>query len=381
MNILVFSWRDSKHPLAGGAEQVVFEHMKGWTEAGHKVVHFSSQFEGANANEIVDNVLFVRRGLQLLGVQLAGFFWYIFGNHPKFDLVVDEFHGIPFFTPFFVRKPKLAILQEIAKEVWLQNHLPKPFNWIIGIIGYLFEPFIFLFYKNVPFMVGSNSAKEDLIKMGIKKRLIIIIPHGVLIKYPKPMSPKEKIKTICFLGALAKDKGIEDAIRSFGVLNKKGDFNFWIIGKGGKEYVDSLLEMCKVLGVENKVKFWGGRDKVNDLKKFELLKRAHIMINPSTREGWGLVNIEANAMGTPVVAYNSPGLVDSVKNGVTGIICKYNSPDEMAKEVEFLLDNEKKYKSIQNGALRWADSFSWKVSVRRSLMLIDNILADRVISV
>jgi len=46
MNILVFSWRDPKHPLAGGAEQVMHEHMKGWVGAGHKVTLFTSHFSG-----------------------------------------------------------------------------------------------------------------------------------------------------------------------------------------------------------------------------------------------------------------------------------------------------------------------------------------------
>ena len=45
MRILVFSWRDPKHPLAGGAEQVMHEHMKGWIEAGHKVTLFSSKLD------------------------------------------------------------------------------------------------------------------------------------------------------------------------------------------------------------------------------------------------------------------------------------------------------------------------------------------------
>src|SRR5258708_30926270 len=56
---------------------------------------------------------------------------------------------------------------------------------------------------------------------------------------------------------------------------------------------------------------------VTQQKKFELLARAHILINPSLLEGWGLVNIEANAIETPVVAYNSPWLLDSVNDGVS----------------------------------------------------------------
>ena len=48
------------------------------------------------------------------------------------------------------------------------------------------------------------------------------------------------------------------------------------------------------------------------------MSRAHVLLVPGVREGWGLVVTEANAMGTPAMAYDVPGLQDSVINGVTG---------------------------------------------------------------
>src|SRR5258708_23633911 len=104
-----------------------------------------------------------------------------------------------------------------------------------------------------------------------------------------------------------------------------------------------------------------------------MLERAHVMINPSNREGWGLVNIEANAMGTPVVAYNSPGLVDSVNDGVSGMICKENSPEDLANNVYRILGDEKSYKKLQNGAINWSYKFDWNVSKKLSLALIERL--------
>ena len=379
MRILVFSWRDLKHPMAGGAEQVMHEHSIGWTNAGHEVTLFSSHFKGAPRKETLDGVRIIRRGYQILGVHIAGFFWYLFGKHPQFDLVVDQFHGIPFFTPFYVRVSKLAVLQEVAKEVWLMNHLPKPFNWIVGWIGYLGEPLIFLFYKKVAFMVGSDSAKEDLVDFGIPRKNITVVPHGVKFKKPKPLPAKEKEKTVIFLGALARDKGVEDAIHMFSILNRKDDpsaspgqgFQFWVVGKASRSYMEYLQKMSSDLGLRNKVKFWGF---VSQKKKFELLARAYVMINPSVREGWGLVNIEANTMGTPVVAYKSPGLVDSVKDGQSGVLCKKNTPEELAKNVFELLNNEQKYQKLQKGTVSWSKNFSWGRSRKQSLSLIEKMV-------
>lgn len=367
MNILVFSWRDPKHPLAGGAEQVMHEHMKGWVEADNSVTLFTSYFQGAPREEVLDGVYIKRRGIQLLGVHLLGFLWYLFSPHPKFDLIVDQFHGIPFFTPLFVRTRKLAVIQEVAKEVWLRNGLPKPLNLIIGGIGYILEPFIFLFYRNIPFMTGSDSAKKDLMQFGIPEKNINIIPHGVILSLPKILPVKEKITTIIYLGALTKDKGIEDALYALSLV-KTGVL--WVVGIGSKEYNLRLNALVRKFKLEKKVKFFGF---VDQIEKFELLAKAHLLINPSIREGWGLVNIEANSVGTPVVAYRSAGLVDSVKDGYSGVLCEENTPKGMAKEVDNLLNDSPRYDKLTKTCMQWSKNFTWEKSKKKSLELLESL--------
>lgn len=367
MNILVFSWRDPKHPLAGGAEQVMHEHMRGWLAAGHKVTLFASRFPGSSSIEIIDNVCIIRGGFQYLGVQISGFIYYLKHKY-EYDLVVDQFHGLPFFTPLYVSKPKVAVIQETAQRVWFLNPLPWPINTIVGLVGYALEPFIFLFYRNVTFITGSESAKEDVVKFGIPKENVTVILHGVIIEKSKHLIKKEKIKTVVFLGILSKDKGIEDAIRCFALLRESGEYQFWIVGKPENDkYAWVLSRLVKQLGLEKNVTFWGF---VSQKKKFELLARAHVLVNPSVHEGWGLVNIEANAVGTPVVAYASRGLIDSVKDGVSGKLCSPCVPEVLAYTTRKVL-NTQVYKRYQQGALQWSDKFSWDQSRKLSIQLIE----------
>ena len=68
---------------------------------------------------------------------------------------------------------------------------------------------------------------------------------------------------------------------------------------------------------------------IKDEVKYDLLRKAHLLLVPSVREGWGLVVTEANAMGTPVIAYDSPGLRDSVVDQKTGILVKDKSPQNL----------------------------------------------------
>lgn len=373
MNILVFSWRDPKHPLAGGAEQVMHEHMRGWVKAEHKVTLFSSETRDLKKEEEIDGVKIIRSGFQYLGVQLAGFFYYL-KNKDKFDFIVDQFHGVPFFTPIYSRKPKIAVIQEPAREVWLKNHLPFPANLIVGILGFLSEPVFFLFYKKVPFMTGSDSAKKDLSRYGIPQKQIYIVPHGVILPTLKPKIDLDNKKsgTISFLGVLSKDKGIEDAIKCFLLLKDANDFCFWVIGRGDdKFYERKIKSLAKPLG--KRIKFWGY---VSESKKFKLLTKSFLLVNPSVHEGWGLVNIEANSVGTPVVAYNSAGLIDSVKDGVSGVICKKN-PDSMANTILSIAKNRRKYKKLVRGAVNWSENFDWDKSRQISLKLINDVYLGR----
>lgn len=369
MNILILSWRGPGHPNAGGAEIATHEHAKGWVKAGHQVTLFTSSFPKSKKEEIVDGVEIKRAGNQFFGVHLQAIKWYLFTKHPKFDLVVDQFHGIPFFTPIYVRAKKFAFIHEVAKEVWRFNQWPVPFNFLIAGFGNIFEPLIFKLYRKIHFMTVSDSTKNDLTVWGIPKQNITIVHNGIIV--PKVILKKESKNTVVFLGALTKDKGIETAIICVDYLQKKfdKDIQFWIIGRGDQKYLEFLKSKADSLGVKN-IKFCGF---VDEGKKFELLAKAHILINPSIREGWSLVVIEAAAMGTPTVGFNVAGLRDSIIDGKTGVLSNEQTAEALANKIVELLKDEIKLKQLSKNAIFWSKNFSWKKSTKFSLKLIEKI--------
>lgn len=372
MNILIFSWRGPGHPHAGGAEKSTHEHAKGWVKAGHSVTLFTSGYSGCMAEEIIDGVKIKRNGFQILEVHLKGLFWYVMEKHEEFDLVVDQFHGIPFFTPLFVRVRKLAFIHEVTKEVWRLNPLPRPINLIPAILGTIFEPFIFkLIYRNIPFMTGSASTKNELINWGISKQNITVIHHGLEKSPFKKIPTKGNKKTLIFLGALAKDKGIEEALKVFAKINSsERGFEFWVAGKGEENYTKFLKSKSQELGLKENIKFWGY---VSEYEKYRLLAKAHLLINTSYREGWGLVVVEAASVGTPTVAYDVSGLRDSIIDGKTGVLSNMD-PMELSTKVLELMKDYDRYETLRKNAVNWAKRFSWKKSSHLSLKLIDNLV-------
>ncbi len=321
---------------------------------------------------MVDGVNIIRHGRQTFGVQWEAFKWYLFGKHTKFDLVIDQFHGIPFFTPLYVREKKLAFIHEVTKEVWKFNPWPKPFNLIPYTVGTLFEPLVFkILYNNIPFMTVSNSTKKDLEDWGIDGKNIFIVHNGVSDKLLKGTKGKEKKITITYLGAITKDKGIEDALKVFHLLKlKNNDFQFWVIGKSDAGYLSYLYKQIKKLGIEDNIKFWGY---VSEDKKNNLLARSHLLINPSVREGWGLVVIEAARIGIPSVGYDVAGLRDSIIDEESGILTKKNTPEEMAENVLKLVRDQPRYILMCHYAKKWSNKFSWDNSIEQSLSLLRKV--------
>ena len=372
MNILILSWRGPGHPNAGGAEQVAHEHAKAWIKAGHNITLFTSYYFGAKENEVLDGVEIIRKGGQIFSVHLSAFIWYLLGKHKKFDIVIDHFHGIPFFTPLYVRTGTLAVIHEVAKEVWKLNPWKKPFNIIPSFLGTTFEPAVFkLLYKNIPFLTVSESTRDDLVAWGIPKKNITVIHNGVNIIYPNKIVPKDFQKIATYLGAISEDKGIFDAIKTFAEINRKDeDWTYWIIGKGTPEYLGKTKELITNLGIESKVKYWGF---VSDRKKFELLSKSFLLVNPSVREGWCLVNIESSAVGTPVIGYDVAGMKDSVKNNQTGILVTKGDYKALADTSLKLMMQKTKYSELSKKAVKYANKFNWEKAGKESVDLIESL--------
>ena len=123
----------------------------------------------------------------------------------------------------------------------------------------------------------------------------------------------------------------------------------WVIGDG---YMLKKLRNSKI----EDIIFYGH---VSNELKYQMLSKAHLVLAPAVREGWGLVVTESNAMGTPVIAYNVPGLRDSVKHGETGILVKDNSPESLAHAALSLLNDPILLRKYSVNALEFSRQFNW----------------------
>jgi glycosyltransferase involved in cell wall biosynthesis len=385
VKILIINWRSIKDPLEGGAERATFEFSKRWIQK-HKaeVVWLSPTYDYKIKSETIDGIKFEYIGLPLnrnvfwlLIVFPLFYFLVIYKYLTKFkgkvDIVIDQVHGIPYLTPLYVKEKIAVYIHEVAGEIWgIMYPLP------IRILGQTIEKLIFNIYKifKIHFIANSNSTYTDLVeKVGISNELIQIAPYGVTAPHTnfENLPHKEKDLTVVYLNRIVKMKGIERGLKVFAITVREfPNAKMWVIGKGENEFIEQLTNQVKDLGIEKNVEFIGFKD---GHEKYNLLGRAHVLMNPSYLEGFGLVNIEANRMGTPAVVFNVRGCRDSVQNGINGLLAENDDLEAMAENIKKL------YTSLDLRKTSWeySNQFDWDIQAEifyRKLEEIKNEKTD-----
>lgn len=299
MRILVFNWRDTRHPAAGGAEVYTEELTQAWAAAGHDVTLFCAAVAGAPADERASGVRIVRRGTKYSVYRAGRRFWQAEGGGRRYDLVIDEVNTRPFSCPTFVNDtPVVALIYQVAREVWFRE-MPFP----LALLGrFVLEPWWLRAYRSVPTITISESSRDSLRSYGLQH--VEVLPVGVRIPEPVPSSAKEPDPTCLFVGRLAANKRPDHAVRAFRLVKDHvPNARLWVVGEG------PMLHSLQRQAAPN-VTFFG---RVDEATKFELMRRAHVLMVTSVREGWGMVVSEAAAVGTTSVGYDVPGLRDSVR--------------------------------------------------------------------
>jgi glycosyltransferase involved in cell wall biosynthesis/O-antigen/teichoic acid export membrane protein len=353
--ILILNWRDLKHPRAGGAEvytQSVAEH---WARQGHAVTLLAAHVENQPEQEIVNGVTILRRGGRLGVYRKARTFWKKEGRH-VFDLVVDGVNTRPFLTPRFVRRvPVVALIHQVCREIW---HYEAPFP--VSVIGrYWLEPRWLRTYTNVPVVTVSDSSRASLEEYGLRR--VTVVPEGWTTHRRDSSWRREASPTLVFVGRLSRNKRPEDCIEAFRQIRARlPESKLWVIGSGPME--DELRA-----GAPEGVTFFG---RVDEEEKLERLARAHLLLVPSVREGWGLVVSEAAQVGTMAIGYDVPGLRDSI-TASAGVLCA-PSPSALAESAIRLLPEltDGQYPKVElGGVLPWKDVAQRLLDVARDAEL------------
>lgn len=364
MRILIFNSRDKDNPNAGGAEIFTHEVAKRWVEAKNDVTLISSKFEDCAEEENVEGVS-VRRVASFPWVFRKARRYYEKHLKGKFDILIDEYTLRPFFVPKFAEEPTVFLVHELAREKWFYE---TPFP--LSFVGYHFlEPRWLEAYVDVPTITVSESTREDLTQIGYRE--VHVVPEGIGFRPVEKIPVKELQPTVLFVGLLKKANLADHALEAFRMVKEEWPTaKLWVVGRGAQ--LEKLKELARSLNVI----FFGY---VSERKKLELMSRAHLIIVPGVREGWGLVVTEANASGTPAIGYRIPGLRDSIRHGITGLLTNAD-PYSLAGAVIRFFHDEGLRQELTRNALEWSRRFSWDTTAEVFMDILETIIGGRSIA-
>jgi glycosyltransferase involved in cell wall biosynthesis len=302
MNIAWFSWKDVRHPLAGGAERLGHEWRRHLVGDGHRVRHITARYVGSAAQDVIDGVETIRCGRNAVTHYPAAMAYQV--QHAAWpQTIVEEVNTVPYFSRLVDGRASTVLLYfQLAREIWL-HQMRQP----LGAIGYAAESVYTRLqaYGNPSVITISEDSKRDLAAFGFPSNRIQIVRVAIdnipLRSYNA--SRKESVFTVLFHGSLRAMKRPLDALTAFHHAVAAGlAARLWIAGGGDDT---PLREYVSRHALEARVVFHG---RTSEAQKLDLMQRASVLAVTSVKEGWGLVVTEANSMGTPAVVYNVDGL-------------------------------------------------------------------------
>ncbi len=319
---------DSIYPyIKGGAQKRYYEIGKRLAKDGYDVHLYGMklwkgsdviEYEGMKLHGICKplnlyNSLYTERGKRSIWQAIY------FGLHClkllKEDFDVMDCCGFPYFSLFsckLVTLIKRKKLYSTWHEVWGLSYW-KEYIGLAGYFGYLTEK-ISVHLPNEIIAVSKLTADRIKKELGYKGK-ITIVPNGIDNKFIETIKPSKHKSDIIYAGRLMDFKNIDILIKSIYLLRKKNAMIRCLIVGDGPEKV-KLQKLSHELKLDKNIEFIEFLPRQEDL--YSLMKSSKVFVLPSTREGFGITVIEANACGIPVIT------VKHKDNAATDLIDEFN---------------------------------------------------------
>jgi glycosyltransferase involved in cell wall biosynthesis len=352
-HVLVLNERDLDNPRAGGAEIHLFEIFGRLAAAGDRVTMLCAGFPGAAPEATIAGV-HVRR----LGQNRYRYYTHVvqacraYVARERPDVLVEALNKLPFLSPLYTRLPLVAVVHHLFGTTAFQQ-VPAPVAAVVVGAEWLVPRL----YRRAAFIAISDSSRDDMVARGIPAAAIRVVLCGVdHARYRPDPGARDTRPLVVFVGRLERYKRLDVLLEALAEV-RRGGLDVHAVVAGAGDALDAVRAQVRALGLDASVQVPGF---VDEAEKVRLLQAAHVAVQPSEKEGWGLTVIEANACGTPCVAAAVPGLRDSVRDGETGILVPPRDPRALAAALDRVLRDGALRARLAGGALAWAARFRWE---------------------
>jgi phosphatidylinositol alpha-1,6-mannosyltransferase len=217
----------------------------------------------------------------------------------------------------------------------------------------------------------TETAIHDLMGQ-VPPEKVMLVSNGVAANFFTPGPKRADLLAQygldgCFVFVsvcrLLEKKGVDNALRAFATLTgpEAARSRFLVVGSGPHQPV--LVGLAQQLGVADRVAFTG---LVSEHDLIDFYRLGDVFVMPNRRlpngdtEGFGLVFLEANGCGLPVIAGRDGGSTDAVQDGVNGLVVDGNSVQEIADAMQRLRDDAPLRAQLRRNGLACAAEAGWE---------------------
>lgn len=277
-------------------------------------------------------------------------------------------------------KPDLVITYSIKPNVYgglMCSKLKIPFYANVQGLGTAFQKkglaeFVTLLYKTAFKKVETVFFENQINADEFVNRKIISADKETVLngaginldEYAYRNYPANEIPHFLYLGRIMKEKGMDELFEAAQRLHKDGEkFILDLVGFFEDEYKDRVIDL------ENQgiVKFYGFQE--NPIPYYEA---ADCVVMPSYHEGMSNVNLEASAIGRPVITTNIPGCRESVEDENTGWLCEPQNSDSLYMKMKAFLKTgiQKREQIGRNARKKMENEFDKRLIVSETVKSI-----------
>lgn len=245
-------------------------------------------------------------------------------------------------------------------------------------------------YRLVQSVCYRQTAKVVCVSHYTERRLLTVfprtkttmIPNGVDLKNflldSDNLSKSLNEPILIGVGAIKNRKGFHLVIKALpAILEKFPKLKYYIVGRPEEMgYLQYLKDLISELNLIEHLNFFHNLTD-EELKKLYHQASAFVLTPISDKynfEGFGLVYLEANACGLPVVGSYDNGGEEAIMEGKTGFLALPNNAESTAEAVINLLSDPERYARMSREALSWAQAHSWKLIALKYIEIYTKIL-------
>jgi glycosyltransferase involved in cell wall biosynthesis len=273
-----------------------------------------------------------------------------------FDSIeVDHMPHLVLFTTKLVCLFKRKRMIVTWNEVWGRSYWRDYLGVIAGTVAYWVE-WLSGKLPDVIISISPHTTHALRETLGATQE-IVTVPIGVDSDAILKIIPAERKSDIIFAGRLLSHKNVDILLRAVSILTKKRrDFSAIIVGDGPEK--EQLEKLAAHLNIQKNVSFLGFIENHDDL--YALMQSSHAFVLPSTREGFGIVAIEANACGLPIITtdHEQNATKELVTPGENGALTKLDEYD-LAATITTVLDSSRDHAFYR----RHARKYNWSTIV------------------